>query len=143
MTLSLATVVNLFMKLRPREQSLPYLCQANKPLKHFRCAKLLALMCAFISGFDNSVYGQDLKGFTEYWGSYPGDNVIMYRDGIYMYPCMGRYCEAGQIEWIYGGKALPVRKGVFRTVAGDYYCHPSLLRRKDVYQKCTKYGFRP
>lgn len=51
------------------------------------------------------VYGQDLRGFTKYWGSYPGDTVVMYRDRIYVYRCMGRYCEAGNIEWINGGKA--------------------------------------
>jgi hypothetical protein len=104
---------------------------------------LLTFMCAFSPGLVGSAYAQDLRGFTEYWGGHPGDNVVMYRDGIYMYPCMGRYCEEGQIEWIYGGKALLVRKGVLRTGAGDYYCHPSLLGRKGVYQKCTQYGFRP
>ena len=133
----------LELPLCPQARIMLILCQANKLLKYFQCTRLLALMCAVSSGFVSSVYGQDLRGFTEYWGSHPGDNVVMYRDGIYMYPCMGRHCEAGQIKWIYGGKALLVRKGVLRTGEGDYYCHPSLIGRKDVYQKCTQYGFRP
>ena len=80
-------------------------------------------------------------GFAEYWGSHPSDNSVIYSNGTYMYPCMGRHCEVNDIEWVYGGKAFVVRGGIIKTEHGDYYCSPRLLPERSRSYKCTSKGF--
>jgi hypothetical protein len=103
----------------------------------------LVLLISFSIGSAGKVVAQDPKGFSEYWGAHPSDDIIMYKDGVYMHPCIGRHCEIGNINWIYGGTAYVVNKGVLRTEHGVYYCHPGLLTRKNISQQCTKNGFAP
>jgi hypothetical protein len=109
-----------------------------KTFFNFGASFLAAL--SFSLGLDASA--QSLAGFEEYWQSYPGDNVIMFKDGIYLYPCMGRQCESLPHQWIYGGKALRIGPSIIQTDDGNYYCRLNILKSKKGYSKCTRQGFK-